>query len=115
MWNWGCLVPHPPIIIPEVGRGKEHEADHTIVAMKQLTKEFKDKIPDLFIVISPHNNYSRGLHFILGSEYSGNLEMFGFPEISISVRGSMEKGQKLADILSEQVPVTIERNKKAFL
>jgi len=115
MWNWGCLVPHPPIIIPEVGRGKEHEADHTIIAMKQLTEEFKDRIPDLFIVISPHNNYSRGLHFILAPEYDGNLGMFGVPEISMTLSGSMEKGHKLADILSEQIPVTIETSKKALL
>ena len=29
-WTWAALMPHPPIIIPEVGRGREQEAAATL-------------------------------------------------------------------------------------
>ena len=41
MWKWACLVPHPPIIIPEVGRGNEKEAVRTIQGMSDLTQRLE--------------------------------------------------------------------------
>ena len=28
-WIWSVLMPHPPILVPEVGRGREAEAAET--------------------------------------------------------------------------------------
>jgi AmmeMemoRadiSam system protein A/AmmeMemoRadiSam system protein B len=51
---FGCIVPHPPLIVPEVGGGREIEISATIEAMKELTRRLAAKRPDTVIVISPH-------------------------------------------------------------
>jgi len=48
------LAPHPPIIIPEVGRGEESEATSTIGAMDQLGKAFSGMEIHTLVIITPH-------------------------------------------------------------
>jgi len=50
----GCIVPHPPIIIPEIGGGREEEAISTIKAMWKLKDIVGAKKPELFFIISYH-------------------------------------------------------------
>ena len=38
MWIWACVAPHPPIVVPEVGRGEEGGAKDTIQAFLDLGK-----------------------------------------------------------------------------
>jgi AmmeMemoRadiSam system protein A len=51
---FGCIVPHPPIIIPEIGGGREWESSATIQAMERLTGELARHRPELMFIISPH-------------------------------------------------------------
>ena len=48
------LSPHPPIIIPEVGRGEEKDAEATIRAMEELGTVFASADHDTLIVFTPH-------------------------------------------------------------
>ena len=48
------IFPHPPIIIPEVGRGREVEAQKTIDAVKKSALEIKRDAPTTIIITSPH-------------------------------------------------------------
>ena len=49
------LAPHPPIIIPEIGRGEENAASSTIRAMDALGKAFSQVQPDTLVFITPHD------------------------------------------------------------
>jgi AmmeMemoRadiSam system protein A len=51
---FGCIVPHPPIIVPEIGGGREWESSATIRAMERLTGELARHRPELMFIISPH-------------------------------------------------------------
>ena len=53
---FGCIVPHPPLLVPEVGGGREIEISATTSAMKELTRRLAARNPDTVIVISPHGN-----------------------------------------------------------
>ncbi len=48
------LYPHPPIILPEIGRGEELKAIKTIEGVKALSDDIKENSPDTIIVITPH-------------------------------------------------------------
>ena len=48
------LVPHPPIIIPTVGRGREAEVQDTINAYRAAAKQAAAWSPAVMIVTSPH-------------------------------------------------------------
>ncbi|MCL5291448.1 MAG: extradiol ring-cleavage dioxygenase, partial [Actinobacteria bacterium] len=51
----GCTSPHPPIIIPEIGRENLVEVKSTVDAMKRLASEIASAEPDSIVVVSPHS------------------------------------------------------------
>jgi len=53
---FGCIVPHPPIIVPEIGGGRESETSATIEAMERLSEELARHRPELMFIISPHGS-----------------------------------------------------------
>ncbi|SHE70583.1 uncharacterized protein, PH0010 family/AmmeMemoRadiSam system protein A/AmmeMemoRadiSam system protein B [Caldanaerobius fijiensis DSM 17918] len=48
------LMPHPPIIVPEVGRGEEKKIQITIDKLNEIARQIKELKPDTIIIISPH-------------------------------------------------------------
>ena len=48
------IVPHPPLIIPTVGRGREQEVQSTIDAYRTAAKQVADWKPEVLIITSPH-------------------------------------------------------------
>lgn len=49
----GFLLPHPPLIIKEVGRGQENEIEKTIEAYRQVGQKISELKPDTMVIISP--------------------------------------------------------------
>ena len=49
------IVPHPPLIVPQIGRGRESEVQKTIDAYKQVADEVAAIEPDTLIISSPHS------------------------------------------------------------
>jgi AmmeMemoRadiSam system protein A len=54
---FGCIVPHPPLIVPAVGGGREAEISATTKAMERITDELAQVRPELVFIISPHGTY----------------------------------------------------------
>ncbi len=92
----GYLMPHPPVLIPEVGQGRERVCGNTLKALDEVSHRIKNQQPDTIIVITPHGPmFSDGL--AIGGEalLSGNLGAFGVPEISISQPNALEWVEKI--------------------
>ncbi len=51
---FGCIVPHPPLLVPEVGGGREMEVSRTLEAMRELTRRLAATRPQTVVLISPH-------------------------------------------------------------
>lgn len=67
---YSCIVPHPPLLVPEVGGGREIEISATTKAMKELARRLAEKRPETVIVISPHGTM---LHDSMGIATAGSL------------------------------------------
>ena len=48
------VVPHPPLIMPEVGRGEEKKIQTTIDAYREAMRRMADLKPDTVVISSPH-------------------------------------------------------------
>ena len=61
----GFMVPHPPMIVPAVGRGSEKQVEKTIRAYEQTADEIAALQPETIIITSPHSVMYSGLfpHF----------------------------------------------------
>ena len=99
-WIWSALMPHPPILIPEIGRGRENEAIKTLNGIKDLTKNLKK--PDLLLILSPHQPYAPGALFVnTANFYRGSFAMFGVPNVKIEAKSSNEDIKELCDYLEK--------------
>lgn len=78
------LTPHPPVLLPEVGKGREHEIEATGRAMRSAAEQAASWAPDVLIVASPHTvMYSDYFHISPGGEAFGDMSAFGAPELRI--------------------------------
>ena len=48
------MVPHPPLIIPEVGRGREEQIRKTIDSYNEIANQIEKLDPETIIISSPH-------------------------------------------------------------
>lgn len=80
------IVPHPPLSVPEVGKGKEKEVTKTITALEEVAKEISDIQPDTIVFISPHAEaYTDYFPIADGEVGSGSFAKFGAPNVSFRV------------------------------
>lgn len=79
------IMPHPPIIIKEVGKGEENKALDTVRACEKVGEEISKLKPDTIIVITPHGPLFRdALSISILSEVTGDLASFNAPEVKFS-------------------------------
>ena len=78
------LTPHPPVLLPEVGRGREREIAATGRAMRAAAEAVAGWSPDVLIVASPHTIlYGDYFHIAPGSGAEGDMSAFGAPQVRI--------------------------------
>lgn len=78
------IVPHPPLIVPEVGGGSEREIQKTIEAYQKVAHALAALAPDTIIVISPHSvMYGDYIHISPGTRARGDLGRFGAGKVII--------------------------------
>ena len=72
------MVPHPPLIIPEIGKGEEEQIRETIDAYERVADEIAALAPDTIIITSPHSvMYGDYFHISPGSGAKGSFRRFG--------------------------------------
>ena len=79
-------VPHPPIILPEVGRGEEKKIQKTIDAYETVMAQAAQLQPDTLIITSPHAElYLDYFHITPDATGSGNFAAFRAPQVTVQV------------------------------
>ena len=91
------MVPHPPIMLPEVGRGEEKKIEETVLAYEKAARMVRDLKPETVIVSSPHSvMYSDYFHISPGRAARGDMGAFRAREVSFNVDYDNELTDKLA-------------------
>jgi Uncharacterized conserved protein len=79
------MVPHPPIILPEVGHGEEKKIQATIDAYAEAARFVARAKPDTIIITTPHSvMYADWFHISPGSSARGSFLPFGAGGVRIS-------------------------------
>lgn len=92
------LVPHPPILIKEIGQGEEEKARKTIEAMEEVALDIAEKKPETLIVITPHGPlFKDAMALGVQSEFKGDFGRFGHPGIFLSFPGHSEMAYSIMD------------------
>lgn len=92
------IVPHPPLIVPQIGRGEERKVAKTISAYEQTADEIAAIAPDTIIITSPHSvMYGDYFHISPGEGARGSFARFGAPQVSFDE----EYDSELVSLLSQ--------------
>ena len=93
-------MPHPPVLIHEIGRGREIEATKTLNGINELTSKLEK--PDLLLVLSPHQPYAPGALFVNTTNfYHGSFAMFGVINVRINAHPQSKDITTLCDYLAK--------------
>ncbi len=85
------IVPHPPLIVPAVGKGQEKEIGETINAYKEVAEDIKHLNPDTIVIVSPHSiMYADYFHISPGSSAVGDFGGFRAPQVSFQIKYDQE-------------------------
>ena len=79
------MVPHPPMIVPEIGRGSEAVIEETAAAYDRAAREIAALAPDTIIITSPHAvMYADYFHISPGRTARGSFSKFRAPQVRFS-------------------------------
>lgn len=106
----GCYaLPHPPIILPEIGRGEEKAIQETTDAFNRVSQEIADRRPDTIILITPHGPlFEDGIAITRGKDIQGSMSRLGAPQVSMKAGIDEELTGRILDIAREQAIPTVE-------
>ncbi|MDR1196917.1 MAG: AmmeMemoRadiSam system protein A [Candidatus Nomurabacteria bacterium] len=96
------LVPHPPLIFPEIGRGEERKIEDTIKAYKKVAAEIVELKPDTIILLSPHApSFADYFYIFPDASASGDMSEFGASEIRLTMKYDTEFAESLTNACAD--------------
>lgn len=91
------IFPHPPVVLPEIGREDAREVDETYKAMESLGQEFASEGIKKVIVISPHGFAPSRMHAVnTTTTLKGNLGQFNYTK-EFNFRNDTQMVKKLVE------------------
>ncbi len=85
------LLPHPPIIVPDVGRERLDDCRGTLDACRDFARRMIAARPDRLFLVSPHSpRQGRAFGFWAGDRLTGDLSRFGAPRSAIDLANDPE-------------------------
>lgn len=110
------MVPHPPLIVPDVGKGEEKKIGNTIRAYQEAARRIGEIRPETIVLVSPHQTmYADYFHISPGKGAKGDLGQFRAGNVKIEVSYDTEFVEKLcrmADIREIPAGTMGEREKR---
>lgn len=91
------IFPHPPIIVPEVGKGNEIKASATISAVKKAAETIGDEKPDTIIITTPHAPVFQDYIYISFSPVlAGDFGRFGSRHPRLEFTNNTDMAERIA-------------------
>jgi AmmeMemoRadiSam system protein B len=88
-----AIMPHPPILIPEIGRERLKEAEKSKNGFEETARRIKDSAPDVVVVVTPHGAVGQASIPIYTSHvFEGNFSAFGRAKPLYSFKGDTDLG-----------------------
>lgn len=94
---FSALLPHPPIVVPAVGRGREAECRRTLEACREVGRRLVAAAPARLVLVSPHSpRQERAFGVWDGPRLRGDLGDFAAPRATVELPTDPELQDALA-------------------
>ena len=103
----GAVLPHPPILLPQIAQGREIHVRSTLTAYEHIAVRLRELDVQRLLLISTHGIVTLNRFHTLGADLSGNFERFGHPGLTFEHAVDQEMAQILvAAAESAALPLT---------
>lgn len=97
------IFPHPPVMIPEVGRGAERGADATLASLRKAAEEIGRLKPSTIILTSPHGPvFQDFIHINTKRILRGDMIKFRAPGVSLEFENNLYLTNKIINIANSE-------------
>lgn len=110
---YSAIVPHPPVLIPEIGKDNLKKLTKTVEAISEIEKELYAAKPDSIVVISPHGTIiPDAFNINLSSDYFGHFKEFGDFSVELKFKSDYMSIQEIrsVDESNQEAPVVLTSN-----
>ena len=98
------MVPHPPLIVPEVGKGGEAQIQETTNSYEAVAKKIAELKPETIVITSPHSvMYADYFHISPGTHAEGSLKDFNAPGVKFSEAYDKEFTSHLSHLADDKL------------
>ena len=98
-----CMLPHPPLIVPAVGKGEERNIQKTIDAYHEAARRIAACQPETIVLLSPHQvMYADYFHISPGEGADGDFGQFRAPGERMAVSYDTAFVEKLCAVAEEK-------------
>jgi len=90
---FGAIMPHPPILVPAIGKERLKEAAKSKLALEDISQRLKNCDCDTIVVVTPHGDVGQAsVPVYTGHVFEGNFSQFGLPKPSFTFKGDPQLG-----------------------
>jgi aromatic ring-opening dioxygenase LigB subunit len=108
MLVFSAICPHPPILIPTIGKDNIKEIKSTVEAMKKLEQELYAAKPEVIVIISPHGEMIPDAFSInLNIDYKAKFEEFGDFTTTMEFKSSSLLALKIKERVENDLPIVL--------
>ncbi len=91
----GAVLPHPPVLLPEIGNGRERRAQATLNAYRTVARRLRQRAIRRLLIISTHGIVTLRRFHLLDADVNGDLSRFGAPETRFRHKIDRELGNAI--------------------
>ncbi len=105
------VLPHPPIVLSEIGHGEEKKIQSTIEGFQKVARLIAELKPDTIVLCSPHAPAYRDAFFVSQRPIDhGDFSSFNAKEVTISVNTDLAFVHELKQRNPDFAASTLESN-----
>lgn len=97
------LLPHSPLLIPEIGQSNQKFLKKNIDAYNSISQDINEKEIETLIIISPHASLNEELTINVSPEMLIDFKDFGYITEKIKIKGDSILADKLYQSLKEEI------------
>ncbi|HWQ42955.1 MAG TPA: AmmeMemoRadiSam system protein A [Desulfosporosinus sp.] len=100
------FVPHPPVLVPEIGKGEERKCQASLDAYREISNRFVQAEVETVILVSPHAPLIKnGMTLLTEEVVRGDFAQFGAGQLSFSFACDTMAIAQFQKDLSRVVPI----------
>ncbi len=106
---FAAITPHPPLLIPTIGKDAIKKLEKTKAAMEKLEEDLYLAKPEVIFIITPHGNFFPDAFTINAcTDFQSNLKEFGDLITNLKFKGDINLATSIRSVSKEQnIPTTL--------